>query len=313
MAQDIKVQPSPRQVNVTGKSMTIPVAFRLVGEQEANPHAIALLKQFLGDRLGTEGFPLYVGEKGDRAVRGAKRLIPDHPEGYYLSITDKAIMLAGNDERGTYYAVRTFMQLFHEGHLPFVGIQDYPDVRFRGVVEGFYGTPWSHEARLRQLQFYGENKLNTYIYGPKDDPFHSSPNWRKPYPAKEAARLAELVKVANENEVDFVWAIHPGLDIRWETSDRDSLMAKFEHMYDLGVRSFAVFFDDTLFRLVQAEQNAHQGAFARSVFAEQGMYLTFFELKGNIIIGNYARKALCYMQHFYRICLFQNPNLPFRS
>ena len=80
MAQDIKVQPSPRQVNVTGKSMTIPVAFRLVGEQEANPHAIALLKQFLGDRLGTEGFPLYVGEKGDRAVRGAKRLIPDHPE-----------------------------------------------------------------------------------------------------------------------------------------------------------------------------------------------------------------------------------------
>ena len=43
------------------------------------------------------------------------------------------------------------------------------------------------------------------------------------------------------------------------------------------------------------------------------MYLTFFELKGNIIIGNYARKALCYMQHFYRICLFQNPNLPFRS
>ena len=244
MAQDIQVQPSPRQVNVTGKSMTIPVAFRLVGEQEANPHAIALLKQFLGDRLGTEGFPLFVGEKGDRAVRGAKRLIPDHPEGYYLSITDKAITLAGNDERGTYYAARTFMQLFHEGHLPCVGIQDYPDVRFRGVVEGFYGTPWSHEARLRQLRFYGENKLNTYIYGPKDDPFHSSPNWRKPYPAKEAARLAELVKVADENEVDFVWAIHPGLDIRWETSDRDSLMAKFERMYDLGVRSFAVFFDD---------------------------------------------------------------------
>ncbi len=28
MAQDIQVQPSPRQVNVTGKSMTIPVAFR---------------------------------------------------------------------------------------------------------------------------------------------------------------------------------------------------------------------------------------------------------------------------------------------
>ena len=75
---------------------------------------------------------------------------------------------------------------------------------------------------------------------------------------------------------------------------------------------FAVFFDNALFRLIKAEQNAHQGALACSVFAEQGVYLALFELKGNIIIGDYARKALCYMQHFYRICLFQNPNLPFR-
>lgn len=117
-------------------------------------------------------------------------------------------------------------------------------IRFRGVVEGFYGTPWSHEARLRQLKFYGENKMNTYIYGPKDDPYHSSPNWRLPYPEKEALQLQELVKVANENEVDFVWAIHPGQDIKWNQEDRDLLLAKFEKMYDLGVRSFAVFFDD---------------------------------------------------------------------
>ena len=111
-------------------------------------------------------------------------------------------------------------------------------------MEGFYGTPWSHAARLRQLKFYGENKMNTYIYGPKDDPYHSSPNWRLPYPEKEAKQLQELVKVAKENEVDFVWAIHPGQDIKWNQEDRDNLLAKFEKMYDLGVRSFAVFFDD---------------------------------------------------------------------
>lgn len=45
-------------------------------------------------------------------------------------------------------------------------------------------------------------------------------------------------------EVDFVWAIHPGQDIKWNQEDRDLLLAKFEKMYDLGVRSFAVFFDD---------------------------------------------------------------------
>ena len=38
-------------------------------------------------------------------------------------------------------------------------------------------THLSHEARLSQLRFYGQNKMNTYIYGPKDDPYHSSPHW----------------------------------------------------------------------------------------------------------------------------------------
>lgn len=244
VAQDVQVQPTPQQVTVKEEGMITPVSFRLEGERDANPRAVKLLKAFLGDCLSSKGLPLYVGEKGDRAVQTRRRQIPDQPEGYYLEITRKGITLAGNDERGTYYAVRTFMQLFRDNQLPQVEIRDYPDVRFRGVVEGFYGTPWSHSARLRQLQFYGENKLNTYIYGPKDDPYHSSPNWREPYPEKEAERLAELVRVANENEVDFVWAIHPGKDIQWNTTDRDLLMDKFEHMYDLGVRSFAVFFDD---------------------------------------------------------------------
>ena len=50
--------------------------------------------------------------------------------------------------------------------------------------------------------------------------------------------------MANESGVDFVWAIHPGQDIRWTDEDRDNLLRKFESMYDLGVRAFAVFFDD---------------------------------------------------------------------
>lgn len=136
MAQDIQVQPTPRQITVKGENMATPVTFRLEGEREANPRAVKLLKTFLGDRLSSKGLPLYLGEKGDRAVQSRKRQIPEQPEGYYLEINPKGITLAGNDERGTYYAVRTFMQLFRDNHLPQVEIRDYPDVRFRGVVEG---------------------------------------------------------------------------------------------------------------------------------------------------------------------------------
>ena len=39
-----------------------------------------------------------------------------------------------------------------------------------GVVEGFYGPPWSHGARLDMIKFSGKNGFNIYIYAPKDDP-----------------------------------------------------------------------------------------------------------------------------------------------
>lgn len=244
-AQDVNLQPYPQQLIVQDKTIDLPAIYRIDGEKEANPHAVEVLRSILaGKQSSKKGVRIYIGEKGDKSVRKYANQIPDYDEGYYLAVNEKEIVLAGNDERGTYYALQTFAQLLKGGKLPEVEIKDYPSVRYRGVVEGFYGTPWSHQARLDQLRFYGKNKMNTYIYGPKDDPYHSSPNWRLPYPEKEALQLQELVTVAHENEVDFVWAIHPGQDIKWNQEDRDSLLYKFEKMYQLGVRSFAVFFDD---------------------------------------------------------------------
>lgn len=245
IAQNVNLQPLPQQLTTHDKSIGLPAVFRINGETEANPNAVRGLKELLhGKQSGKDGVLVSIGERGDKSVRKYSRLIPNRDEAYYLLVTDKEIVLAGNDERGTFYALQTFAQLLKDGKLPEVEIRDYPSVRYRGVVEGFYGTPWSHRARLSQLEFYGKHKMNTYIYGPKDDPYHSSPGWRLPYPEKEAAQLQELVKVAADNEVDFVWAIHPGQDIQWNQQDRDLLIAKFEKMYQLGVRSFAVFFDD---------------------------------------------------------------------
>ena len=46
----------------------------------------------------------------------------------------------------------------------------------------------------------------------------------------------------------------------------------------LDGHDLAVFFDDALFRLVEAEQNRHERRLARAVFTEQGVDLTLFEL-----------------------------------
>lgn len=196
----------------------------------------------------------YVVIRTAKAANNTNKLLNGVPEksgAYKLVISSQGkVSIGAHDERGAFYAIQTLRQLGTKAGekgsvtLPVGVITDWPDIEFRGTVEGFYGTPWSHEARLSQLRFYGQNKMNTYIYGPKDDPFHSSPHWRDPYPADQASQIKELVKVAKENHVDFVWAIHPGKDIKWTEADMNNVIKKFEMMYQLGVRSFAVFFDD---------------------------------------------------------------------
>lgn len=168
---------------------------------------------------------------------------------YSISIDGKGISIIGYDEKGAFYGIQTLRQLMKSpvsanNQLPYIKINDYPDLPYRGVVEGFYGTPWSHQVRLSLIDFYGQFKMNYYLYGPKDDTYHSCPNWRLPYPEKEAENIKELVTACNRNRVDFVWAIHPGQDIKWNDTDYDNLVHKFNLMYDLGVRSFAIFFDD---------------------------------------------------------------------
>lgn len=193
------------------------------------------------------GFKVRVGLTGDKAVATAQA--PARAEGYLLTMSTDGITVVGHDTDGLYYGLQTLAALLRRGRtdqgvmFECCQIEDWPEIAERGVVEGFYGTPWSHSARLDQMDFYGRNKLNTYIYGPKDDPWHRG-RWREPYPADQAARLGELVEAARRNHVTFYWAIHPGGDIKWTTADRDALVAKFEQVYELGVRAFAVFFDD---------------------------------------------------------------------
>ncbi|MDE7134629.1 MAG: beta-N-acetylglucosaminidase domain-containing protein [Rikenellaceae bacterium] len=219
--------------------------YSIIGGDQANPHAVANLRALLDTTTFDGDITVYIGERGDRSVARYKRRIPSQPDGFYINVGKGTIVVAGNNERGTLYGVDELARhIDHINDNMLTEHADYPAISFRGVVEGFYGTPWSHEARMSQLDFYRTCRLNTYIYGPKDDPYHSSPHWREPYPEREAAQIGELVSRARSNGVDFVWAIHPGKDIKWTESDLDSLIGKFESMYDLGVRSFAVFFDD---------------------------------------------------------------------
>lgn len=119
---------------------------------------------------------------------------------------------------------------------------------FRGVVEGYYGRAWGNEGRMELIKFMGERGLDTFIYGPKNDPYHRD-RWREAYPKSEMEGFASLLQCAKTNRVRLYWAIHLGGVFEGRSGDElaqdfKDLFNKLESMYQGGFRAFAVFFDD---------------------------------------------------------------------
>ena len=135
-AQISLVNPVPQKVTASGKGIVAaPAAWRVICDKNRTG---SIATQAL-----VKATTVTIGVKGDKAVSKVAKLIPAKAEGYYLSITDKGAVVAGADEEGLYYGVQTLLASVAEGKLECCTITDWPDVPFRGTVEGFYGTPWS--------------------------------------------------------------------------------------------------------------------------------------------------------------------------
>lgn len=122
--------------------------------------------------------------------------------------------------------------------------------RYRGIVEGFYGRPWTHAERLEWIERMAGLGMNTYVYAPKDDPLHRE-QWRSPYPERALAELRELVDRGDGVGVQVGFAIAPGLSIVYASpSDRAALHAKLAAFVSLGARFLCLALDDVPSELV---------------------------------------------------------------
>ena len=139
----------------------------------------------------------------------------------------------------------------------------------RGVIEGFYGTPWSHEERLGLIRFCADEGFDTWVHAPKDDPFHRA-RWSEPYPEEELERLGELVAEARRVGVDFAYAIAPGLSIRYTfAEDFERLLAKCEQVRSIGIDTFQLLWDDIEHTLNCPEDDERYGHEERPSAAAQ--------------------------------------------
>ncbi|XP_049649402.1 protein O-GlcNAcase-like isoform X9 [Accipiter gentilis] len=150
-----------------------------------------------------------------------------------------------------------------------------------GVVEGFYGRPWSMEQRKLLFQWLKRWGLNCYMYAPKDELKHRL-LWREPYTEHEAARMRSLIEAAQEQGVEFVFAISAGQDMVFSsTGDRLLLQEKLRQVAAMGCQSFALLFDDIDPCMCQADRDVFpslaqaQASVANEVYQELGQPSVF--------------------------------------
>jgi hyaluronoglucosaminidase len=260
VAVDLALPLSPPPASLVTTGAVVPcgasTTVALLPGPLADPAAERVVRAWLADR----GVGRIVEEPADLVIRlGEPHDGP--PESCRLVVATGTIKLAGADGAGVFYAAQVLRRLARNGEpLPGVLVEDAPALPYRGSIEGFYGTPWSHEDRLDHLDHLGAHRMNTYVYAPKDDVYHRA-RWREPYPDLELARLAELVERALANHVRLVFTVSPGLSVRFtDPADVAALLAKFQAVYDRGCRAFAVAFDDIDPRVWHAAGDAERFA-----------------------------------------------------
>ncbi len=136
-----------------------------------------------------------------------------------------------------------------------------------GVIEGFYGRPWTWHEREKVVLGMGALGLDTYVYAPKEDPKHRDA-WREPYDAAAMGHFKDLADLGRGVGVNVVWAISPGKDVDpAEQADVEALLAKVSAMADdAGIRDAALLLDDIPAEHTAALGQAH-AALAKALLA----------------------------------------------
>ncbi|GLG94788.1 Uncharacterized protein GBIM_01914 [Gryllus bimaculatus] len=127
-----------------------------------------------------------------------------------------------------------------------------------GVVEGFYGRPWTTEQRKDLFQKLKKWGMDSYLYAPKDDYKHRA-YWRELYTVEEAEHLTSLISAAREKGITFYYALSPGLDITYSSAKEVAVLKrKLEQVSQFGCSAFALLFDDIEPEMSEADKEVFQ-------------------------------------------------------
>lgn len=122
-----------------------------------------------------------------------------------------------------------------------------------GYIEGFYGVLLSWDNRKSIIRQLSKNKMNTYLYAPKEDLKHRL-NWKIPYSTQWRNSFREFTSYSRKKKVEIIAGISPGLSFNYKclnssssfdnSSDFSLLLDKARQLLKDGATKIALLLDD---------------------------------------------------------------------
>lgn len=189
-----------------------------------------------------------IGKVAGLDLKGMSRLGPEACVVTFLDGNPSRLVVAANSDYGLSVALQRLDEYVDDNGIGrtirISRLLDYPSFPIRGVIEGFYGRPWSERERLDMLRFMGQTRLNYYFWAPKAVPSHRD-EWRRPHSSEEMDSFRILLAESQSQGIHFVYGIAPGKSIRYGSrEDYNALLAKVESILELGITDIALLMDD---------------------------------------------------------------------
>lgn len=115
---------------------------------------------------------------------------------------------------------------------------------FSGVIEGFYGRPWTWLTRRQWADFLKTGDYSLYVYAPKSDVYLRA-QWQKPWPEAEYEELRALAEYCHLAGVEMGVGFSPlGLFRDYNLNNKTLLLKKIEQINHLNLDCLCILFDD---------------------------------------------------------------------
>ena len=113
-----------------------------------------------------------------------------------------------------------------------------------GVIEGFYGRPWSWQQRHAMLDFLAANGFSQYCYAPKADACLRK-HWQQDWPAGVKKQLLQLAEHARRQGLAFGIGLSPLSLLQDWPAQKPALLQKLASLASLQPELLLLLFDDT--------------------------------------------------------------------